>query len=437
MKKKNIILLITILIISVISGCGTSDKKEEDIVNGAVSNFIIVENINDVQETEEIPQPSYEEIEEPSEEIFAVPTQEEIDALNIPEDMLAYWLVLNDKKPFIDTNLGGQEFYLSEYHWDGGCENIEYNKESDHFLLLDLDGDGGKEFITYTGFPERTQVFHYEDGEVYSYSFRFRGMKCFYENGVYNGATSASEGGWYRIMEFRPDGCTKETLLYQDDYYYEVDGREVSQEEYAIAYDNIVCGPEAEDYEMNEDTLNVMLLNGLSDEEIRLLRGIEKEELADKDITYSFGDKEAEAYRRVLRNEESFVLVSDTNKTIFMDKYQEQLISPDILYFNIIDLDNDGVMELILNRELNKIQILHYNNGIVYSYSAEKTKDILVITKDGVCSSTLYEEEAQFRIISFNEDGYQTEVVDYNGNPYHDAVRYHFYSEEIIERYLK
>lgn len=49
MKKKNIILLVTILIISVISGCGTSDKKEEDIVNGAVSNFIIVENINDAQ----------------------------------------------------------------------------------------------------------------------------------------------------------------------------------------------------------------------------------------------------------------------------------------------------------------------------------------------------------------------------------------------------
>lgn len=44
---------------------------------------------------------------------FSAP--EEVATLGLWEDLLAYWMVLNSKQPFISTEEGNQEFYWDEY----------------------------------------------------------------------------------------------------------------------------------------------------------------------------------------------------------------------------------------------------------------------------------------------------------------------------------
>ena len=41
-------------------------------------------------------------------------SKEEIEVLGIPENMLAYWMVLNSKKPFVSANEDCQEFFWDE-----------------------------------------------------------------------------------------------------------------------------------------------------------------------------------------------------------------------------------------------------------------------------------------------------------------------------------
>lgn len=88
--------------------------------------------------------------------------------------MLAYWMVLNNKKPFISMNEDKQKFYLNEYCWYLNDVNIEYH--ADYFMIVDMDGDGLKEVVLECT-PGTSQVLHYEEGEVYSYQFGIRAMK--------------------------------------------------------------------------------------------------------------------------------------------------------------------------------------------------------------------------------------------------------------------
>lgn len=74
-------------------------------------------------------------------------TKEEIDALEIPENMLAYWLVLNNKKPFISADEGCQEFFWDEYFWCLSEPDINPMCEMTHFGVVDLDNDGSEELV--------------------------------------------------------------------------------------------------------------------------------------------------------------------------------------------------------------------------------------------------------------------------------------------------
>ena len=79
--------------------------------------------------------------------------------------------------------------------------------------------------------PETTQVLDYQEGEVYSYQFPYRGMKGILINGVYNTSSAADIGGFYRI-HFDKGTYEEERLAYLEHDYYEVEGVEVTAEEF-------------------------------------------------------------------------------------------------------------------------------------------------------------------------------------------------------------
>lgn len=58
----------------------------------------------------------------------------------VQEDMLAYWMVLNNKKQFVSIAENGQRFYWNEYFWRFQNMCTEYH--ADYFIIVDLFGRG-------------------------------------------------------------------------------------------------------------------------------------------------------------------------------------------------------------------------------------------------------------------------------------------------------
>lgn len=181
------------------------------------------------------------------------------------EDLLAYWRVLNNQQPFVSTDEDYQEFYWDEYDWWLGRRQVEYRR-ADKFMVVDMDGDGGNEVVLYC-WPESTQVLHYEDGVVYSYQFVFRGMKRIHKNGIYEGSNGASNTFYLRLTELNKDGYTQETIAVMDYHsdYFEVEGAEVSFEEYCDYAQEIESVELAETLEFTEDMLADCLLGDSSE----------------------------------------------------------------------------------------------------------------------------------------------------------------------------
>lgn len=427
-KKSVVVIILTLSIMFI--GCQIQYDNEQTASDNEENNELISE--------EAIP-----------EEILVInSTMEEIESLGIPEEVLAFWLVMNDKKPFIDTDLGGQEFYFSEYHWRCEGEQVHWNDKTILWVYLaDLDQDGKTELIVEPKGPEKVQFFHYEDGKVYSYSTVGRGMGIPRENGIYNGSSSASEGGWYRIVGFTPDGYVQEEIAYMDDNYFEIHGEVATEEEFYALVEEIMAVPSVESYRIEVDAqgdiMNEILLDNISETELAMLRGAPVEPLSDEGVEYSLGNEEAQAFRSVLAGETPFISVTDDNTEFYMDEYDAQLgDSADIdynkvLYFSVIDLDKDGIQEIVLSRSFGDTQILHYQSGVVYSYMYDNPYEIYVITQDGICCGYRWDEEMPYyRITSFGEEGYEVQEVQYQGNPNDNLMRYHFYSEENIIKYL-
>lgn len=456
MRKRIVTIILTLSL--VLLGCQTQYDNEQSVVNDAINQLSMIEywqnnNLSDAYEQtasdkEENDKLTSEEA-IPEEIVVINSTMEEIEELGLPEEMLAFWLVMNDKKPFIDTDLGGQEFYFSEYHWRCEAEEVLWNDKTILYVyLVDLDQDGKMELIVEPRRPEKTQFFHYEDGQVYSYTQVARGMNGFRENGIYNGSSSASEGGWYRIVEFTSDGYAEEELCYMDDGQYTINGEIVTEEACYSLIDEIVAVPAAEYYKLEGTAqggiLNEVLLGDISETELAMLRGAPIEPLSDEGVEYSLGNEEAQAFRSVLAGETPFISVTDDNQEFYMDEYDAQLGDPEdidynkVLYFSVIDLDKDDVKEIVLSRSLGDTQILHYRSGVVYSYMYDDPYEIYIVTQDGICSGYRKDDDIPYyRITSFATDGYTAREVEYQGNPNDNSVRYHFYSEENVDKYIQ
>lgn len=456
MRKRIVAIILTLVL--VLLGCQTQYDNEQSVVNDAINQLSMIEywQNNNLSDAYDQIAPDKEENDKlTSEEAIQeeIPiissTMEEIEELGLPEEMLAYWLVINDKKPFIDTDLGGQEFYFSEYHWSCEAEEVLWNDKTILYVyLVDLDRDGKMELIVEPRRPERIQLFHYEDGQVYGYNEVFRGMNGFRENGIYNGSSSASEGGWYRIVEFTSDGYAEEELCYMDDDEYTINGETATREEAIAVESEILAVPQVYPYKLEGTAqggiLNEVLLGDISETKLAMLRGAPVEPLSDEGVEYSLGNEEAQAFRSVLAGETPFISVTDDNQEYYIDEYDAQLGDPEdidynkVLYFSVIDLDKDGKQEIVLSRSFGDTQILHYRSGVVYSYMYDEPYDIYIVTQDGICSGYRPDDDIPYyKITSFGIDGYTAREVEYQGNPNDNSVRYHFYSEENVDKYIQ
>lgn len=393
----------------------------------------------------------------PDDELLSV-EWEEIKALDIPEDMLAYWMVLNGKMPFVSYDEGNQEFYWDEYSWYYGStreDDRERYADYDEFVLADLNNDGGNELILYYGLGF-AEVFHYEDNAVYGFQSVLRHMNPVYTNGVYEGSDSAAHVYYSRLTELDKDGYAEETAAearysYVGDNDYEIGGISVSQEEYEEFQQNIEETGRAED--IPYVGLDACLLGGLSEEELYMVKHVEVLPMNDTP-SYPMEPEIGQAYYDVLTGGKELVSVTDDQQRFYLDDYQQQN-GTKILYFSIVDMDQDGIYEVVLSCSLDTTQILHYADGDVYSYEYDSHyggygKVIGAMSNQGIFEmGSNYENRTTTyyygKIVSFTEDGCDIQEVgqsdEWQGDWYDrindDRIRYHYFSKELIEQYFR
>lgn len=422
------LLLIFIIGIWVLTGCNQSSSMDENVDLDERMGEALEEKADDLTEEKM----SEEQISEEG-EWFSTP--EEVATLGLREDMLAYWMVLNSKQPFISTEEGNQEFYWDEYDWCLGYP-VGYH-QADYFIIVDMDGDGVNEIVLYCS-PESAQVLHYEDGVVYSYQDVFRGMKRIHINGIYEGSGGAASTGYYRITEWNSNGYIEEELASMDGDYLEVGGVEVTQEEFGNYVDSIEEIELAENIEFTEDMLDACLLGELSEEELLIVKHApikETEETEKNDLTEK---EEMQAYHAVLLSEKSFISVTDDSREYYLNNYHLRNGRYDedfqILYYSIVDMDQDGIYELVLTG-WDTTQIMHYEEGEIYSYQFGYD-EMGAIANDGVFSVG-NGRDGYGRIISFETDECVIEPVDNHNKINEDRIRYYFFSEEAINQWLE
>lgn len=455
-RKK--IKVLAIFLILLMAGCSIDGSQDES--GSGTADMEVSENQTAVQPEEEIHTlsdndtgvdisendiPEQPETEEDSGEYFAM---EELKALDIPEDMLAYWLVLNSKMPFVSYDEGNQEFYWDEYFWLLGEVNHArggdiYWGDPSSFTIVDMNNDGKNEFVVALSFGI-IQVLHYEDGVVYGYQFVYRGMCPIYLNGIYAGG-SGYYGCYRRLSELSKDGYTEEVLAeaeystHGDHNSYKMGDISVSQEEYEEFQQTLVEVGEVEYIDYTEDLLDEHLLAGLSEDELYMVKHVAVEPMTDT-AEYPMEPEIMQAYYEVLTGEKEFISATDNKEMFYLNDYHQQN-EDQIRYFSIVDMDRDGRYEVVLACELRGTQILHYENGDIYSYQY-RDHDIGAIENDGIFSMGNfyyygYDDDKYGIINSFEEDGCDIEEVDYNGNINDDRIRYYYFSEELIEQYFK
>ncbi len=437
MKKFKVITIIIIVLILCCVGyfVNTSAKQQREVEQQVIESDIVslsegsIENQsqnlseNDAQDNNP----------EQEEENGVYYTMEDVKSLNIPEDMLAYWMVLNGKKPFVSYDMGGQKFYWNEF----------WGIRADQFMIVDMDNDGEKEVVLYC-WPESTMILHYEDGSVYSYRFAFRGMKDIRTNGIYMGSGGASSGSYCRLTELNADGYVIETLVEYDfnGKIYEVNGKAASEDECLEMIDSI---NETELADQMDGAAGSYLLGTLTTEELSIVQNVPREEMSYPAASYPMDAEVMNAYHDVLMSGREFISTIDDNERYYLEDYYPReeyqpdesgvgssLYRPDrIWYFSIVDMDGDGTYEVLLDGTYTR-EILSYLNGEVYSYEMNTG----VISNSGIVCTSEYSQEYG-RIVSFGDSEYVMETVDYNGDINNDRIQYYYFSEELIEQYFK
>lgn len=371
-----------------------------------------------------------------AEELECFSTPEEIAELGLPEDMLAFYLALNSKKPFVSADEGCQEFYWDEYFWHQG--ELELSYKITGFMLVDMDGDEEKELILTGYMPETTQVLDYQEGMVYSYQFAYRGMKRILTSGVYDGSSGYDINGFYRIY-FDKGTYEEERLAYMEHDYYEVEGVEVSSEEFYAYTEDFVNAERVEDIDFTEEMLEEKLLGDLSEEELSVVKNIAPEEIIEEDIPYTA--EEIQDYLDVLTEGKAFICVTDNRQKFFLeDNYVRNKTGEDeyqVLYFSIVDMDRDEKPEMILTCYPDTVLILHDTEEGVRGYRFSIYDEIRSIGKDGIYQFDKYGTRGYGRIVSFETDGCVIEPVDNHDSINDDRIRYYFFSEETINQWLK
>lgn len=363
---------------------------------------------------------------------FTYATTEEINALDIPENLLAFYLVFSGKKPFVSVGEGCQEFYWNEYYWCRS-EPVPFY-EPGRFIVVDMDRDGVEEIMLYS-WPESTQVLDYQDDRVYLYQFVFRGMNNVLPNGVYTGSDGASVWGFYRITEFDRGTFKEERLAYTETYgdyeYYEVEGREVTVQDFD-EYTEQFEVERAEEFIFTEELLNKVLLGDLSEEELAVVKDAPIEEMPggrEPDLTALPTE-----LKEILANGGAFVCANDNRQSLHLKdgfvKGKKKEEEYQVLYYSIVDMDGDQIPEIVLTCYYNTTLILHQTDEEgVRGYRFDFDNEIGPISENGsfAVGSGMYGAKGYGRILSFGENGCETEHVDEAEYAGADRVRYYCY----------
>lgn len=423
------IAILSLILIGNLTGCSAFENQPELSQNSNIEDdlaLVKTEGKNDNTE-----------IQEEEDEIKKYSSTEEINALNITENLLAFYLVLNNKKPFVSVDEGCQKFYWDEYFWHQG--ELELSFTISGFMLVDMDGDDEEELLLMGYMPETTQILDYQAGVVYSYQFIYRGMKGILPNGVYNSSSGYDVGGFYRIMYFDKGTYEEETLAYMEHDYYEVEGVEVSSEEFYAYTESYVNAEQVEDMDFTEEMLEEKLLGDLTEEEFSVIENIAPEEIIEEYIPYTA--EELQVYLNVLTEEEEFICVTDDRQKLFLeDNYVRSKTEGDeyqVLYFSIVDMDEDEKPEIVLTCYPDTVLILHNTEEGVRGYRFSIYDEIRAITNDGIYSFDKYGVTGYERIISFGDSDCETEPVNDIESVILDRVRYYTFSEEKVEEIFK
>ena len=145
-------------------------------------------------------------------------------------------VILNDEEfIFVELDYSTKEKIatwsksLAEFNY----EMYEFQNEPVEFggyRVKDLDGDGYNEVILDIPTTE-TLILHYEDNEVYGFSYPWLGIKKIYLSGIIEGATGGSRTS-YSIMKFDKDSYTEINVAECNDGICYIESKEVTSDEY-------------------------------------------------------------------------------------------------------------------------------------------------------------------------------------------------------------
>lgn len=362
MKKRNLLYFLLLVLLAVVSGCNhkrNSNGNQDgiEIENPSMEDGLEVSEINEdsyayfdnLDHFFRLERKTFSNNIAASDDESGNSVEKEVEALGVPEDMLAYWKVLNSRQSFVSTDEGYQEFYWNEYNWSLG--RLVERRQADCFMIVDMNGDGAKEIVLDCT-PESVQVLHYEDGTVYSYQFVYRGMKRIHNNGIYEGSNGAASTAYLRLTSLNKDGYTEEILAQMDDDYYEVEGEEADSEEFSEYADTIESVELAECMEFTEDMIDRQLLGDLSEQEIALETYPSHDSYwNDSLVLLNQLNKNVCLYGININGQTAMLLSIEGEKVLieedpfpsFQNLYQE------LSNLNVSDVDGDGADEVLIS----------------------------------------------------------------------------------------
>lgn len=131
------------------------------------------------------------------------------------------------------------------------------------------------------------------------------------------------------------------------------------------------------------------------------------------------------AYWLVLNNKMPLISANEGCQEFFWDEYYWRLSELTLTYqtsrFGIVDLDNDGVEELVMTGYMPEItQILDYQDGKVYSYQFVY-RGMARIGTDGVYSGSSGSDVGGFFRIHLDKGNYEEETLAYMDGDYFEV----------------
>lgn len=205
MRKRIMVLLILNLMLINIAGCG-------DKVNDSTTAAATEENASE--------------------------TQNQQPADTVQDKYLA---VLKNEATFIDTNNNSKPSYMNDIFYGDGVTCTPKQ-----FALVDYDQDGEPEVCVQVdlGFDSEFVVLHSYDGEVYGYTFVYRGMEQIGTNGYYIGSNGAA---YTDILSLQFDGSemAESKVAYSDvdsennPIYLNGDGTQMKEADWTVLLDSI------------------------------------------------------------------------------------------------------------------------------------------------------------------------------------------------------